>query len=125
MGNPNRRVTVKKPVLKPEDTKPIVKPLPSPPPAPKVRPCTGACGVRNWHDENATWTLVTDQKVPAIVKVKQGALKDAVQARNFGQARNIHYWLARFYSYHGPYDTSGMDQLPQIPELSKTGKDAA
>ncbi|KAL8669864.1 MAG: hypothetical protein Q9168_005568 [Polycauliona sp. 1 TL-2023] len=115
MGNPNRRVAIAKPV-KPEPTEQA-----APLPAPAV-PCTGECGVRNWHPEDATWENVTDKKLPAIVTIKQAALGDAIKDRKFGAARGIQAWLEHFYSYHGAFDGSTPKQLPQVPEAPKPCK---
>ncbi|KAL8992112.1 MAG: hypothetical protein Q9169_007364 [Polycauliona sp. 2 TL-2023] len=124
MGNPNRRGLVAKPVKKEEEnvTKATEQPAPLPAPVPS---CSGNCGVISQHAGDATWTTVTNKNLPAIVKIKQTALKEALIARNFGAARNIHFWLDRFYSFHGPLEGSAMDQLPQIPEPPKTCNNAA
>ncbi|KAI4221460.1 MAG: hypothetical protein L6R40_008631 [Gallowayella cf. fulva] len=125
MGNPNRRVVASKLASKP-NAKATEQPAPLPPPGSgsAVLPCPGDCGVFNRHDEDSTWN-VSDKDLPSIVKVKQAALNEALTARKFGQARKVRHWLQRFYSYHGPFDGSAMDELPQIPNPPKPCGDAA
>ncbi|KAL8849215.1 MAG: hypothetical protein Q9221_005793 [Calogaya cf. arnoldii] len=121
MGNPNRRTVPSKPA---PATKPTEQVAPLPLPAPEVLQCTRECGVLNRHTQESTWHI-SDEDLPYIVKVKQAALNTALKDRDFSEARKMRHWLDRFYYYHGPFDGSALDDLPNIPDPPKPCKNAA